>query len=111
MSNRDNIFVFDIETIPDLEAARSLLKLETANDTEIYKAIAAYHDAEKPAEQVFLKPIFHKIVAISFANIAIDHNHEGEEYTIMKRSTKRSIFLQVFLFNIKAVYTRPPQRM
>lgn len=82
MSNRDNIFVFDIETIPDLEAARSLLKLETANDAEIYKAIAAYHDAEKPAEQVFLKPIFHKIVAISFANIAIDHNHEGEEYTI-----------------------------
>lgn len=82
MSNRDNILVFDIETIPDLEAAKKLLKLEKASASELYQKIAAYHDSEKPAEQVFLKPIFHKIVAISFAHIKIDHSHEGEEYVI-----------------------------
>ena len=30
---------------------------------------------------------------------------QGEEYTIMKRSTKRSIFLQIFLFSMTGVYT------
>jgi hypothetical protein len=30
---------------------------------------------------------------------------QGEEYTIMKRSTQRSLFLQVLLFSISAVYT------
>ena len=30
---------------------------------------------------------------------------QGEEYTIMKRSIQRSIFLQVLLFSISAVYT------
>jgi hypothetical protein len=30
---------------------------------------------------------------------------QGEEYTVMKRSTKRSIFLQIFLFAMTGVYT------
>ena len=30
---------------------------------------------------------------------------QGEEYKFMKRSTQRSIYLQVFLFSINAVYT------
>jgi len=78
----NSAFVFDIETIPDIESARNLLKLKNESEEEVYKQIAAYHDAEKEPEQVFLKPIFHKVVAISFAEIEINHHHDGEEYAL-----------------------------
>ncbi len=79
---KKNLFVFDIETIPDLESARALLNLPEASDDEIYTKIAAHYDDSKPREEVFLKPIFHKIVAISFADIAIHQGEAGEEYEI-----------------------------
>ena len=37
--------------------------------------------------------------------VLFNYTINGEEHTIMKRSTKRSIFLQVLLFSITAVYT------
>ena len=37
--------------------------------------------------------------------VLFNYTIQGEEYTIMKRSMQRSIFIQVFLFSIKAVYT------
>ena len=37
--------------------------------------------------------------------ILVEYNIEGKEYTIMKRSTKRSIFLQVMLFSANGIYT------
>eukprot|EP00942_MAST-04A_sp_MAST-4A-sp1_P010630 g10630.t1 len=53
-----------------------------------------------------IKNIYTHIFANASQGIVLfNYTIQGEEYTIMKRSTKRSIFLQVFLFNIKAVYT------
>ena len=37
--------------------------------------------------------------------VLLSYTIQGEEYTIMKRSTKRSIFLQIFLFSMRGVYT------
>ena len=92
------IFVFDIETIPDIEAARLLLNLPEASDEELIYALAKYHfpkdefimpneegagdiDKKSPYE-VFFKPLFHKIVAISFAEIDISNNHGKEEFLL-----------------------------
>eukprot|EP00942_MAST-04A_sp_MAST-4A-sp1_P009253 g9253.t1 len=36
--------------------------------------------------------------------VLFDYTVQGKEYTIMKRSTQRSIFLQVLLFSMTAVY-------
>ncbi|MBL6621418.1 MAG: 3'-5' exonuclease [Rickettsiales bacterium] len=80
---KENIFIFDIETIPDIESARRLLKMDRENDLEVHEKIAAYHDSEKKAEEVFLKPIFHKIVAISFVEVAINRDYGFEEYQLL----------------------------
>ena len=37
--------------------------------------------------------------------VLFNYTINGEEHTIMKRSTKRSIFLQILLFSMTAVYT------
>ena len=37
--------------------------------------------------------------------ILLDYSIQGTQYTIMKRSTQRSIYLQVLLFSINGVYT------
>ena len=37
--------------------------------------------------------------------VLLKYNIQGEEYTIMKRSTKLSIYLQVLLFSANGIYT------
>ena len=37
--------------------------------------------------------------------VLLKYSVQGEEYTIMKRSTKRSIYLQVLLFSANGIYT------
>ena len=37
--------------------------------------------------------------------VLLNYTIQGEEYTIMKRSIQRSLFLQVLLFSMTAVYT------
>lgn len=107
------IFVFDIETIPDLEAARLLLNLPQASDEEVLYYLAKYHFpkddfikpqslsddvtdivpnskqlisshevAAKSPKEVFFKALFHKVVAISFAEIDITNHHGTEEFTL-----------------------------
>jgi 3'-5' exonuclease len=77
-----NLFIFDIETIPDTEAAKSLLNLKTDDVSELRKALAEYHNKDLPPENVFVKPLFHKIVAISFAKIAVSRFGEYETYKL-----------------------------
>ena len=83
----ENIFVFDIETIPDIESARSVLKMKDESDDEVYTAIAAYQDDSKPREKVFLKAIFHKVVAISFAEIKISNDYGKESFSLQEIRT------------------------
>ena len=37
--------------------------------------------------------------------VLLDYSIQGNEYTFMKRSVKRSIFIQVMLFSITGIYT------
>lgn len=84
----NKIFVFDIETVPDIESARKVLNLkDDVNDDEVHEKIAAYHDPSKPKDNVFLKAVFHKIAAISFAEIDIEKTPEGEFYNLLDLRT------------------------
>ena len=35
----------------------------------------------------------------------LDYSIQGNEYTFMKRSTRRSIYIQIMLFSMKGIYT------
>ena len=59
---------------------------------------------------VFVVLNIYNIYTITFEDydngvILVEYSIEGKEYTIMKRSTQRSIFLQVLLFSASGIYT------
>jgi len=59
-----NVFVFDIETIPDVEAGRRLYDLGDLSDEDIAKAM--FHmRRQETGESEFLRLHLHRIVAIS----------------------------------------------
>lgn len=58
-----NVFVFDIETIPDVEAGRRLHGLDGLSDEDVAKAM--YHMRQQEAGTDFLRLHLHRIVAIS----------------------------------------------
>jgi len=59
-----NIFVFDIETVPDVEAGRTLYELEGLDDADVGRAM--FHKrAEETGGSEFLRHHLHRIVAIS----------------------------------------------
>jgi len=58
-----NIFVFDIETIPDVDAGRKIYGLEDTNDGHV--ANIMFHKRRQQSGTEFLKLHLHKIVAIS----------------------------------------------
>ena len=50
--------------------------------------------------------IYHRIFGNASKGVVLfNYTIQGEEYTIMQRSIQRSIFIQVLLFGITAVYT------
>lgn len=59
-----NIFVFDIETIPDVDAGRKLLELEDLDDQQVGEAMLTLRRQETGGSE-FLPHYLHKIVAIS----------------------------------------------
>ena len=80
--------------------------------------IFVFLDALKVKSRLFLIGLGCLFIALNINNIyndtfgdwnkgivIISYTIQGEEYTIMKRSTQRSIFLQILLFSMAAVYT------
>lgn len=59
-----NIFVFDIETVPDVDAGRKLLNLTGLSDHDVAEAMFAQRRQETNGSE-FLRHYLHKIVAIS----------------------------------------------
>ena len=50
--------------------------------------------------------IYHRIFGNASKGVVLfNYTVQGEEYTMMQRSIQRSIFLQVLLFSMTAVYT------
>ena len=60
-----NVFVFDIETVPDVDSGRRLFDLESLSDKEV--ADIMFHKRRQESGNEFLKLHMHRIVAISVA--------------------------------------------
>lgn len=58
-----NVFVFDIETVPDIDGCRRLYDLHGLSDEDVAKAV--FHMRRQQANTEFLRHHLHKIVAIS----------------------------------------------
>ena len=58
-----NVFVFDIETVPDVEGGRRLYDLEGLDDSEV--ANIMFHKRRQETGNDFLRLPVQKIVAIS----------------------------------------------
>lgn len=58
-----NIFVFDIETVPDIDGCRRLYNLHGLSDDDVAKAV--FHKRRQQANTEFLPHHLHKVVAIS----------------------------------------------
>ena len=71
-----NYVVFDLETVPDLDIARRLLNLgaEVPNE-EVRVAIGQkYARPDQDPREIFLKPLFHRIVCIGAVFAERDHD-------------------------------------
>lgn len=79
----NSLFVFDIETIPDADAAKNLLGLETNNKEELRQALTDYHLKITDGKNSFLRQPFQKIVAISFLQADIVRDGNGSEKYIL----------------------------
>jgi hypothetical protein len=74
-----NLFVFDIETIPDLNAARNLLDLPNAEDKELREALIKYHLNITDQKNSFLRQPFHQVITIGFLSAEIERDYNGQE--------------------------------
>ncbi len=61
----NNVFVFDIETVPDVDAARRLWDLTNLSDENVAKVMAAKRQQETDGASDFLRHHLQRIVAIS----------------------------------------------
>jgi len=59
-----NVFVFDIETVPDVESARKLLDLDGLDDKDVAKIMFQQRRQETGGSE-FLRHHLHRVVAIS----------------------------------------------
>jgi hypothetical protein len=60
-----NVLVFDLETVPDVEAGRRLYGLEGLGDAEVARAL--FHKRRQEAGTEFLRHHLHRVVAIAVA--------------------------------------------
>jgi predicted PolB exonuclease-like 3'-5' exonuclease len=75
-----NLFVFDIETIPDLKAAKNLLSLPDASNKELRDELVKYHLNITDQKNSFLRQPFHQVIAISFLEAEITRDFDGKEF-------------------------------
>lgn len=75
-----NLFVFDIETIPDLNAAKNLLDFPDGSRDELRQGLVKYHLDITDQKNSFLRQPFHQIVSISFLEAEIIRDFNGQEF-------------------------------
>ncbi len=79
-----NLFVFDIETIPDTAAAKRLLDLATDDKNELRQALTNYHLKLTDGKNSFLRQPFWQVVSISFLEAEIVRDFSGQEFYQIK---------------------------
>lgn len=78
MIPKKHLFVFDIETVPDLDAGRRFLQLPDADDAEVAAALEAYHLEVTDGRNAFLRQPFWKVVAISYVQCNVERAEEAQ---------------------------------
>lgn len=76
------LFVFDIETIPDTEAAYNLTGTMEHDEQKLRQELEAYHLEITDGKNSFLRQPFHKVVAISFLEADIERHDERENFVL-----------------------------
>ncbi len=80
---RKNLFIFDIETVPDLRAAANLLDKPLDTDPEILlQELEEYHLKITDGRNAFFRQPFHQVVAISFLEAEIQYIDNKEFYQL-----------------------------
>jgi len=79
-----NLFVFDIETVPDAQPARNLLGDYESSDEKIIEDLKQYHLDITDGRNSFIRQPFHKVAAISFLEAEIVRENDGTETYILK---------------------------
>ncbi len=78
---RQNLFVFDIETVPDTDAVPNLLGADIASDVQHRRAaLEAYHLEASGGQNAFPRQPFHRVVAVSFLAAEIETEGRHETY-------------------------------
>ncbi len=76
------LFVFDIETTYDTEAAANLLDVATDDKEELRQGLEQYHLNITNGKNSFPRQPFHKVIAISFLEAQITREGQAEQYTL-----------------------------
>ena len=70
-----NLFVFDIETIPDTDAVSNLTGFNNPDVKARRAELERYHIEITDGRNSFSRQPFHKVVAISFLEAEIERTH------------------------------------
>ncbi len=79
-----NLFVFDIETIPDTNSAKRLLNLESNDENFLREELTKYHLEITEGKNSFLRQPFWKVITISFLEAEIIRDFNGLEFYRIK---------------------------
>jgi len=77
-----NLFVFDIETVPDTEAVPNLTGFEDPDVERRREELERYHFDKTGGRNAFPRQPFHRVVAISFLEAEIDRQGKEEAYLL-----------------------------
>lgn len=75
------LFVFDLETIPDVDVVKNLLHIDTKemSDSDLTELLQKYH--EENYNNSFPRQLFHKIVSFSYVLADLRFNDDGTVVT------------------------------
>lgn len=77
-----NLFVFDIETVPDVDAVPNLTGFDDADVAARRRELERYHLEITDGKNPFPRQPFHKVVAISFLEAEIERDGDTEAYLL-----------------------------
>ena len=77
-----NLFVFDIETVPDTDAAPNLTGFDDPDVAKRRQELERYHLEKTDGKNPFLRQPFHRVVAISFLEAEIERDGNQEAYLL-----------------------------
>lgn len=91
-----NIFVFDIETVPDIAAGKKLLGLEGMDNSSVYEAMIS--QTKEATGNCFLKHHLQKIVAIS---VVFRNKDSVKVWSLGEETATESELMQRFFSGIE----------